>query len=83
MTDRVIHTVEHGISYDEWVLIKHRSSGPLRTRSRGGNNPQPGPSPRPSPNCRSGPRPAPRAVHSVDVKTAQAVLGHSDARLTL
>ncbi len=24
MTDRLIHTVEHGISYDEHVLIKHR-----------------------------------------------------------
>jgi ribosomal protein S18 acetylase RimI-like enzyme len=24
-TDRVIHTVEHGISYDERVLIKHRT----------------------------------------------------------
>jgi ribosomal protein S18 acetylase RimI-like enzyme len=24
VTDRVIHTVEHGISYDERVLVKHR-----------------------------------------------------------
>jgi ribosomal protein S18 acetylase RimI-like enzyme len=25
VTDRVIHTVEHGISYDERILIKHRA----------------------------------------------------------
>jgi ribosomal protein S18 acetylase RimI-like enzyme len=25
VTDRVLHTVEHGISYDEQVLIKHRT----------------------------------------------------------
>ncbi len=25
VTDRVIHTVEHGVSYDERVLIKHRA----------------------------------------------------------
>lgn len=24
LTDRVIHTIEHGISYDEHVLVKHR-----------------------------------------------------------
>ncbi len=24
VTDRLIHTVEHGISYDEHILIKHR-----------------------------------------------------------
>ena len=24
VTDRLVHTVEHGVSYDEWVLIKHR-----------------------------------------------------------
>lgn len=23
VTDRTIHTVEHGISYDEWILVKH------------------------------------------------------------
>ncbi len=25
VTDRLIHTVEHAISYDEHVLVKHRS----------------------------------------------------------
>ena len=25
VTDRLVHTVEHGISYDERVLIKHRA----------------------------------------------------------
>jgi ribosomal protein S18 acetylase RimI-like enzyme len=25
VTERLIHTVEHGISYDERVLIKHRA----------------------------------------------------------
>lgn len=28
VTDRLIHTVEHGISYDEWVLVK-RSTHPI------------------------------------------------------
>ena len=25
VTDRMVHTVEHGISYDERVLVKHAS----------------------------------------------------------
>ena len=35
VTDRLVHTVEHGISYDERVLIKHRAEhlGLLRIRS--------------------------------------------------
>jgi ribosomal protein S18 acetylase RimI-like enzyme len=28
VTDRLIHTVEHGISYDEWVLVKRSASIP-------------------------------------------------------
>ena len=28
VTDRLIHTVEHGISYDERVLVKHRAPVP-------------------------------------------------------
>ena len=28
VTDRCIHTVEHGISYDEWVLVKRRAPIP-------------------------------------------------------
>ena len=27
VTDRLIHTVEHGISYDEWVLVKCSTPG--------------------------------------------------------
>jgi ribosomal protein S18 acetylase RimI-like enzyme len=28
VTDRLIHTVEHGISYDEWVLVKRSAPVP-------------------------------------------------------